>query len=137
MKAINKESILSKTHYGLGIYSHILRLYYPDEVVLRLVGRDCGLCRNPFNSNKKTLHIWIDVETWHLYFAQVKCAASEFARHADTENAIPAGDAFDFAELHYEQQGAELLQTLNKELFLRIGEERNFYKAKPQKATPW
>jgi len=136
---ISKEAILSKTHHGLGIYSHILRLYYPDDIVLRLVGRDCGLCRNPFNANKETLHIWIecmprncDVETWR--------AASEFARHADTENAIPAGDAFDFAELHYTQQGAELLQTLNKELFLRIGEERNFYKSKPQslhRAQAW
>ena len=37
-----KEAILSKTHYGLGIYSHILRQYYPDEVVLKLVERDCG-----------------------------------------------------------------------------------------------
>ncbi|MDR2915055.1 MAG: hypothetical protein LBV74_09530, partial [Tannerella sp.] len=40
MNAISKESILRKTHYGLTIYSHILRLYYPDEVVLRLVGRE-------------------------------------------------------------------------------------------------
>ncbi|MDR2927601.1 MAG: hypothetical protein LBV41_05295 [Cytophagaceae bacterium] len=62
MNAINRESILNKTHYGLGIYSHILRLYYPDETVLRLVERDCGLCRNPFNANKETLHIFIEKE---------------------------------------------------------------------------
>jgi hypothetical protein len=53
--------------------------------------------------------------------------SAEFARHEDTENAILAGDAFGFAELHYKQSGEELLQTLNKELHLRIGEERNFY----------
>jgi hypothetical protein len=53
--------------------------------------------------------------------------SKEYARHEDSENAIPVGDAFNFAELHYNQQGDELLQTLNKELFLRIGEERNFY----------
>ena len=51
----------------------------------------------------------------------------EFARHKDSENAILAGNAFDFAELHYKQQGDELLQILNKELNLCIGEERNFY----------
>jgi hypothetical protein len=51
----------------------------------------------------------------------------EFVRHEDSENAVPAGDAFGFAELHYKQQGQELLKTLNKELHLRIGEETGFY----------
>lgn len=124
MDKINKGSILSKTHYGLTIYSHILQLYYPDEVVLRLVGRDCGLCRNPFNANKETLHIWIEKE--HVLGNALD---KEHARHEDKVNAIPAGNAFDFAELHYKQQGEELLQTINKELNLRIGEERNFYRS--------
>jgi hypothetical protein len=118
---ISKESILSKTHYGLSIYSHIFRLYYPDEVVLRLVGRDCGLCRNPFNADKETLHIFIEKAD------PTNVMSAEFARHEDTENAIAASDAFSFAELHYKQNGEELLQTLNKELNLRIGENRYFY----------
>jgi hypothetical protein len=121
MNEISKENILSKTHYGLSIYSHILRLYYPNEVVMRLVERDCGLCRNPFNANKETLHIWIEKTD------PTNAMSSEFARHDDSANAIPAGNAFGFAELHYKQQGDELLQTLNKELFLHIGEKRNFY----------
>jgi len=128
MNAISEESILSKTHYGLSIYSHILRLYYPDEIVLQLVGRDCGLCRNPFNSNKETLHIWIEKTD------PTNVMNKEFARHSDSENAISAGDAFGFAELHYKQSGAELLQTLNKELFLHIGEQRSFY-ANAQKSV--
>jgi len=53
MNAIDKETVLSKTHYGLGIYIHILKQYYPNEV-LKVVGRECGIYRNPFNSNKKT-----------------------------------------------------------------------------------
>jgi hypothetical protein len=122
MKAISKESILHKTHYGLGIYAHILRQYYPNEIVLRLVERDCGTSRNPFNSNKKTLHIWIEKTNLK------DVTSEEFARHRDSENAIPAGDAFGFAELHYKQQGDELLKTLNKEMNLCIGEERNFYR---------
>ena len=113
------------TELNCDIYSHILRLYYPDEVVMRLVKRDCSLCRNPFNANKETLHIWIEKENI-LGNAMDK----EHARHEDSTNAIPAGDAFGFAELHYKQQGEELLQTLNKELFLHIGEERTFYKSK-------
>jgi len=129
MNAISKESILSKTHYGLGIYSHILRLYYPDNV-MRLVGRDCGTSRNPFNSNKKTLHIFIHKEN-----VLGNVFDKEHARHRDSANAIPAGDAFGFAELHYKQQGNELLQTINKELNLRIGEKWSFYKSKPQNST--
>ena len=122
---VSKEGILNKTHYGLGIYSHILQLYYPDEVVLRLVGRDCGLCRNPFNFNKETLHIFIKKSDLK------NITSAEFSRHEDTQNAIPAGDAFDFAELHYKQQGNELLQTLNKKLNLRIDEKRVFYQHNP------
>lgn len=129
MEAISKEAILDKTHYGTNIYAHILRLYYPDEIVMKLVGRDCGYCRNPFANNEKTLHIWIEKENvLHNVFDK------EHARHEDSANAIPAGDAFDFAELHYHQQGDELLQTLNKEMFLHIGEKRNFY-ANAQKSV--
>ncbi len=136
MEAVSKEAILRKTHYGTGIYAHILRLYYPDEIVMKIVGRDCGLCRNPFNSNKETLHIWIEKEDiLHTVFDK------EHARHEDSENAIPVGDAFDFAELHYKQNGDELLQTLNKEMFLHIGEKRDFYNRRtlvePQRATAY
>ncbi len=123
---ITKESILSKTHYGLTIYSHILRQYYSDKVVLRLTERDCGLCRNPFNSNKETLHIFIHKEN-----VLGNSLDREFAHHEDNANAIPAGDAFDFAELYYKQQGNQLLQTLNKELNLRIGQQQNFYQNNP------
>jgi hypothetical protein len=118
---ISKELILSKTNYGLKIYSHILRLYYPDETVMYIVGRDCGLCRNPFNFNKETLHIFIEKTD------PTNAMSSEFARHCDSENAIAVGDAFSFAELHYKQSGNELLQILNKEMNLRIGKKCDFY----------
>jgi hypothetical protein len=121
METISKEMILNKTHYGTGIYSHILRQYYPDEIVMHIVGRDCGLCRNPFNDGKKTLNIWVEKSD------PTNAMSAELARHTDIENAIAAGDAFSFAELHYKQQGEELLQTLNKGLNLRIGEQRSFY----------
>ncbi len=123
---ITKESILNKTHYGLTIYSHILRQYYSDKVVLQLTERGCGISRNPFNSNKQTLHIFIHKEN-----VLGNSLDREFARHEDSSNAIPAGNAFDFAELHYKQSGEELLKTLNKELNLRIGKEQNFYTNNP------
>lgn len=122
MGSVSKEAILNKMHYGTNIYSHILREYYPDEVVMTITGRDCGLCRNPFNSNKETLHIWISKTD------PTNVMSSEVACHEDTQNSIPAGDAFDFAGLHYKQSGDELLQTLNKEMNLHIGEKFDFYK---------
>jgi len=122
MEAINKQQILSKTNYGLLIYSHILQEYYPNQTVLSLSGRTCKPTENPFNENKLTLNVFIEKEN-----VLGNALDNEFARHTDSENAIPAGDAFDFAELHYKQSGNELLQTLNKELYLHIGEQRNFY----------
>lgn len=127
---INKHSILEKTHYGTNIYSHILREYYPNAIVMKITGRDCGLCRNPFNDNKETLHVWIEKE-------ETDGRPTYIARHEDTENAIPSGDVFDFFELHYKQQSEELLQTINKELHLHIGEKRDFYSrnVEPQRVT--
>ncbi len=125
MAAINKEQILSKTHYGLVIYSHILREYYPEQTVLSLSGRTCSPTKNPFNADKSTLNIFIQKE-------QILGNAldKEIACHYDTQNAIPAGDAFDFAELHYKQSGDELLKTLNKNMNLYIGEKWSFYSKK-------
>jgi hypothetical protein len=122
MEARSKETILSKTHYGIGIYAHILRLYYPVETVLSLSGRTCFPTKNPFNADKPTLNIFIQKEN-----IVGNALDKEFARHSDSQNAIPAGDAFDFAELHYKQSGDELLQTLNKEMNLHIGEKFDFY----------
>jgi hypothetical protein len=55
---INKNSIVRKTHYGLTIYSHILREYLPGETVLSLIGNECKPVKNPFTQTKnKTLNI--------------------------------------------------------------------------------
>jgi len=144
----SKEAILSKTHYGIGIYAHILRSYYPNETVLSLTGRTCSPTKNPFNADKPTLNIFIHKEnvlgcaldrefscqreqnsnSFEVLPSAAENARSEFAYHYDTQNAIPAGDAFDFAELHYKQAGNELLQTINNEMNLRIGEKFDFYK---------
>ena len=125
MEARSKEAILSKTHYGIGIYAHILRLYYPGETVLSLSGRTCSPTKNPFNADKSTLNIFIEKES-----VLGNALDKEFAWHSDSENAIPAGDAFDFAELHYKQSGDELLQTLNRDMNLHIGENWSFYSQK-------
>ena len=122
MEKIGKQSVLDKTHYGLDIYAHILRVYYPGQTVLSLSGRTCLPTKNPFNADKPTLNIFIYKDN-----VLGNALDKEFAQHEDSENAIPAGDPFDFAELHYKQSGDALLQTINKEMNLNIGEKFNFH----------
>lgn len=109
---VNREVILSKTHYGLNIYSYVLRQYYPGETVLSLSGRDCKPTKNPFNAGKPTL--WVKVVD--------NCAV-----HTDSEEAIADGNVFDFAALHFKLSGQELLDKLNEELHLRISQKNGFY----------
>lgn len=105
----DRESILSRTNSGLNIYAYVLRQYYPGQTVLSLSGRDCLAARNPFNEGKATLLVSI---------------ADGCTRHSDTEQAIAPGNAFDFAQLHFGIQGQELLNRLNDELHLRIGQTK-------------
>lgn len=138
METISKEAILSKTHYGIGIYAHILRLYYPSEQVLSLVGRTCSDAKNPFNTDKPTLKVFIEKSCRKQQISNLSekenillnSLDKEFARHIDSEEAIPAGDAFDFARLHYKQSDSELLQTLNEEMNLHIGKNWVFHNQK-------
>jgi hypothetical protein len=109
---ITKIDILNATHYGLGIYAHILRAYYPNETVLHLVGRDCGLCHNPFANGESNLHIWIEKSN------PDDPTSDECARHHDPSGTIPDGDAFIFAEQHYHISGEDLLAKLEEELHL-------------------
>ena len=105
MEARSKEAILSKTHYGIGIYAHILRLYYPGETVLSLSGRTCSPTKNPFNADKSTLNIFIEKESvlgnaldkefscqreqnsnsFGVLSSAAENARSEFAWHSDSE----------------------------------------------------
>lgn len=110
---ITKKNILDKTHYGLTIYSHILRIYRPGETVLSLSGHICKPVKNPFTQSKnKTLNI--QCENWLFMFE-------------DTENKDFKGDPFDFAELHYKISGDDLLIKLNEELNLNLDKSRDFY----------
>jgi len=122
MAAISRQQILHETHYGLDIYAHILRKYYPGETVLSLSGRTCAPAPNPFNADKPTLLVLI---------------VDNEARHTDSDNAIANGNVFDFAELHYKLRDDELLQSLNRDLHLHIGEKKNFYsRSNTAKSSP-
>lgn len=119
---LSREDILRKTHYGTGIYSAILREQYPeDEVVMRIVGRDCGLCRNPYADGMYTLHIW------HERINSEETLSLEIARHHDESGSIPDGDCFDFAARYYGLEDQDLLEKINEDLFLHINESQRQY----------
>lgn len=109
---IKEQDILSRTHYGLNIYAHILQEYYPDETVIKLSGKQCLPANNPFNGNRQTLLLknvdWVFV-------------------YSDSELPGFKGSPFEFAALHYKLSGDELLEKLNKELSLKIGVEPECY----------
>lgn len=120
-KTIDRNALLAHTLWGVDIYAHILRKYYPDETVIKVTGRDCGICRNPFAGGGKTLHIW---------FAKNDPTArlsAETAFHHDDTGTIHDGDALDFAALFYRQTGQELLMTLNREMHLHLDGSQNQY----------
>ncbi len=114
MGSIDRATVLRKTHWGVDIYAHILRQSYPGETVIRITGRDCGICRNPFAAGARTLHIWYQRNNPEGQLSE------ETAYHKDQYGAIPDGDALDFAALYYKQTGQELLDTLNREMHLNL-----------------
>lgn len=111
---INRESVLRMTLWGVDIYAHILRKFYPDELVMKITGRDCGIVRNPFAGGAQTLHVWYAKNDPDAKLSD------ETAYHKDQFGAIPDGDALDFAALYYHQSGQELLETLNREMYLHL-----------------
>ena len=112
---ISEKDILDKTHYGLNIYSHVLRQYYTGTVI-SLSGKQCKPAQNPFRNNEATLNIFL--KDWAFVYS-------------DFSDPDFSGNPFSFAALHYKLSGQELLQKLNAEMYLKIGEQRGFYKNKP------
>lgn len=112
MESLDRETVLWRANYGTSIYSHILSQFYPGEIVMHIRGRDCGICRNPFDGGSLTLHIFI-VKT-----DPSKALSPVYAYHEDLSGTIPTGDALLFAELYYKQTGQELLDTICRELHL-------------------
>lgn len=124
-KTINKQTVLRHTLWGADIYCHILRKFYPEETVMRVSGRDCGIVRNPYARGERTLQVRID----KLHPEQQ--LSDEYTHHHDLGGAIPDGDAPDFASMYYHQTGQELLTTLNREMNLHLDGENRQYKDIP------
>ena len=124
---INRKSILDKTLYGADIYSHIIRGHFPDEIVMHVKGRDCGVIRNPFHDWEPCLKVDI------IRLEPEKKLCDELARHHDLSGTIPDGDALEFAERYYGKSGQFLLDHLNTVMNLHLEEDYNPYGRKDEK----
>lgn len=105
---ITRKHILSKTHYGIRIYSYILKHYFPEkDILLSISGNRCKLVNNPFSPDKQsTLQIQI---------------VNDLAVYQDLSDQNFKGDAFDFAGLHFKTSTEdELLIWINDSLKLGL-----------------
>jgi len=108
---ISEKAILDKTNYGLSIYSFVLRKFYPGTTVIHLSGKQCKPARNPFTNGEKTLNIFLKDDVFLF---------------EDVVDSNFSGTPFDFAKRYYNINSIDLLQKLNEEMFLRIGEKHCF-----------
>ena len=122
---LSVQQILQKTNYGLNLMSHIVRLGHPAQDGLRVsFSRDYW--PNPFDEYRRNLLITYAKE-------RPDDKISDYvARYHDESGHIPDGNAVDLAGHYWDLKGQELLQKINEELHLRLGESFNFYeKPKP------
>ena len=105
--ALSRETIISKTHYGLKIFAYVFRCYN-SNTVLSLRGRNCIPVANPLRDNS-TIKITIK---------------DGIATYEDIDDPTIAGDVFDFASQHFKQEGEELLEQINQALFLNLEEKQ-------------
>lgn len=118
---ISRTDILRKSHYGLKLISMLLHRLYPDVVVMHLSGRDAGMCPNPWDEGRLSLHVWID-----RIHPDVSLSL-EISRFHDESGNVPDGDCFDFAALMTGLKDQALLEWIDREMFLHIVEPVVWY----------
>jgi hypothetical protein len=118
---LTEMDILDRTNYGLNIYSHILRQFYPGATVLYLSGTECKPARNPFSNGSESLSIYLEEGVFIF---------------EDTLDPDFWGSPFDFAERFYNIKGIDLLTKLNEDLHLNIGKQFHFTKTNKSFTNP-
>lgn len=127
---ITCENILARTNHGSDIISEILHRTYPDiEVVMCQSGWDCGLCPNPHDDGRPSLHVWIENTE------PDKRLGARLAVYHDESGHLPDGDCFDFAQLYWNKAGQDLLIAINEEMHLHLEDGYSPYGPKSRVET--
>ena len=126
---ISRDQIFDKTCYGLDLYSYIIHQACPGGRILKVSFPDSGLWPNPFDEGRDSLHITVTKQHPEAKLSRY------IAHHHDESGHIPDGTAIDLAELYFGLKNQPLLERINKEMYLHIGETFNQYDRKP-KAEP-
>lgn len=121
---ISRNQIFDKTCYGLDLYSHIIHQDCPGGRILKVSFPDSGCWPNPFDEGRDTLHVSVAKERPEAKLSRY------IAHHHDESGHIPDGTAIDLAELYYGLKNQPLLEHINKEMYLHIGETFNQYDRK-------
>lgn len=106
---ISQQEILDKTHYGLGIYTHILREVFPTQSI-KLKGRITEHFPNPLDNGDTQLFLE-EVKGVFLYF--------------ELGNTANSGSPFDFSSKFFKMKDEELLLFLDEVLNLGIIKKQN------------
>lgn len=106
---IEEKDLFRCTNKGSNIYAHILREYYPNEIVLEQSGHRCKPAKNPFNEDKRTLDI---------------CEKEGVFCFQDTELYNVKGNPLDFAALHYKLKGEDLMKRIIEEMHLPLDDQK-------------
>lgn len=120
---INRKNILSKTHYGLRIFSYVLKQYPTiEKSVLSLNGKVCKPVNNPFLIDK-TPSLQISIE-------------NNIAVYKDLQGVNFQGDVFDFAQMHFKSHTEdELLICINDALHLQLESKVSDYESRLEWAS--
>lgn len=148
---ITRKNILSKTHYGLKIYSYILRQFFPGETVLYVYQNKCKPTMNPFIPGKHR-SLQIQMVSREVVNQEYVCK-NEYTPtnnpltprkqdglqkepihqgmvYQDTEDKNFKGNVFDFAQLYFQADSEdELLIQINDALHLRLESDITDYQS--------
>ena len=114
---ITRKHILRKTHYGIKVFSYILRKFSPNETLKFVNNISCKPINNPFLPEKHQ-SLQINIEDNETVYR-------------DLEHTNFKGDVFDFARLYFKTDTEdELLICINDALHLRLESKVSDYESR-------
>ncbi|WP_081740516.1 BT4734/BF3469 family protein [Aquimarina pacifica] len=130
---ITRKDIIAKTHYGLKIYSYVLREFNPNQVLKVDLNGDKQIV-NPSSVNRCKLIVNPFLQWEEASLSIV--IENRIAVYKDLMDTSFYGDPFDFAQLYFKEDSEyELLKRINEVLHLTIASKPSEYEQNNQHVT--